>query len=220
LSIAISSPNILIIPGIDNSGPAHWQSIWENTLPNVARAQLGMWSQPHRNRWITKMGLAVRAVQKPVILVAHSLGCFAAAWWISREPEIERFNIRGAMLVAPPNVDVPQIDQRLAGFGPAPRVRFPFPTLLVGSENDPHCSFAHAQKLAKKWSARFINAGHFGHINTDSGVGDWPYGQHLLRSLIQSGAFEETAAARHRIDQFRHRQNALRAQTDKGHMQP
>ncbi len=88
------------------------------------------------------------------------------------------------MLVAPPNVDERPLDTRLISFGPAPKVKLPFPTILVGSENDPYCSFSHAQKLARRWDARFVNAGHFGHINAESKIGNWPYGLYLLSDLL------------------------------------
>ena len=33
------------------------------------------------------------------------------------------------------------------------------------------------------WKSRFVDAGWLGHINADSGVRDWPFGQYLLRQL-------------------------------------
>lgn len=140
---------------------------------------------PQRNSWVTNLGIAIRQASKPVILVAHSLGCHAVAWWAAQEPDAARSNIAGAMMVAPPNVDSRPNDPRIVAFSPVPRVPFPFPTLLVGSENDHYCSFEHAQKLARRWGARFVNAGRFGHINADSDIGDWPYGLYLLADLLK-----------------------------------
>lgn len=184
-------PTILLIPGLNNSGPTHWQTHWQNELPNSVRAELGSWDQPQRNSWITKVGIAVRQAEKPVVLVAHSLGCLATAWWIANEPNIAQFNIIGALLVAPCNVDSHPLDERLKQFGPAPRVKFPFPTVVVGSENDPYCTFDHARKLARKWGARFVNAGRFGHINAESGIGNWPYGLYLLEDLLRKNKSDE-----------------------------
>lgn len=178
-------PTILLIPGLNNSGQSHWQTHWENSIEGAQRVQLGNWTAPHKNSWITKLGVAIRQAEKPVIIVAHSLGCHALAWWAASEPDAAKSGVAGAMLVAPPNVDSHPIDDRLKSFSPAPRFVLPFPTLVVGSENDPYCSFDHSLKLARRWGARFINAGRFGHINADSGIGTWPYGQYLLGDLLR-----------------------------------
>ncbi len=180
-----AQPTILLIPGLNNSGPNHWQTYWENDLPNAHRVELGSWGQPRRNSWITKLGIAISQTDAPTILVAHSLGCLATAWWVANEPDVARFSIAGALLVAPCNVDSHPVDPRLKQFGPAPRVKFPFPTIVVGSENDPYCTLDHTKKLARKWGARFVNAGRFGHINAESGIGDWPYGLYLLGDLLR-----------------------------------
>ena len=37
----------------------------------------------------------------------------------------------------------------------------------------------------KAWGAQFIDHGACGHINADSGLGDWPEGRALLRSLVE-----------------------------------
>lgn len=195
----MTTANILIIPGLNNSGPTHWQTHWENQMQSASRVELGSWDAPHRNSWVTNLGFAIRQASKPVVLVAHSLGCHAVAWWAAQEPDAARSNIAGAMLVAPPNVDSRPNDPRIGAFGPAPRVTLPFPTLLVGSENDHYCTFEHAQKLARRWGARFVNAGRFGHINADSGIGDWPYGLYLLADLLRPERPGENREAAQRI---------------------
>jgi uncharacterized protein len=183
MSYAEQNPHFIIIPGLNNSGPHHWQTIWEKKLPNTVRAELGGWDNPRRSAWITNLGIAIRQIAGPKILVAHSLGCHAVAWWTKHEPEAGNLDISGALLVAQPDVDSVTKGSKLADFAPAPRTFLPFPTFLVGSQNDPYCSVQHAQKLARRWRARFINAGLFGHINADSDIGDWPYGLSLLDTL-------------------------------------
>lgn len=191
-----TDPNILIVPGLNNSGPDHWQSHWERDLPNTSRVELGAWSSPRRTSWTTNLGIAITSAAGPKILVAHSLGCLAIAWWVSQEPDAGKHGIAGAMLVAPPSVDNCPLDSRLANFAPAPRVILPFPTILVGSENDPYCSLRHAGKLARRWGARFVNAGPFGHINAASAIGDWPYGLYLLRSLLSEAEYRHEEASK------------------------
>src|SRR3546814_4634015 len=79
------SPLVLTVPGLNNSGPGHWQTIWETTRNDCERVDLGMWDRPHRNTWVNKLNAAIRQADRPVILVAHSLGCIAVAWWADRK---------------------------------------------------------------------------------------------------------------------------------------
>src|SRR3546814_3777941 len=79
------SPLVLTVPGLNNSGPGHWQTIWETTRNDCERVDLGMWGRPHRNTWVNKLNAAIRQADRPVILVAHSLGCIAVAWWAALE---------------------------------------------------------------------------------------------------------------------------------------
>src|SRR3546814_5540178 len=73
------SPLVLTVPGLNNSGPGHWQTIWETTRNDCERVDLGMWDRPHRNTWANKLNAAIRKADRPVILVAHSLGCIAGS---------------------------------------------------------------------------------------------------------------------------------------------
>ncbi len=177
-------PAILIVPGLNNSNPKHWQSIWERKLPNATRVDLGSWSDPHRNQWVNRLNLAIHRAARPVILVAHSLGCLAAAWWAEFEQPEHGNPVVGALLVAPPDVDRPGIDARISRFGFAPRNPLPFPAFLAASENDPYCKQRTALKLARDWDCRFAYAGAIGHINAESSIGDWAFGRKLLDLLI------------------------------------
>src|SRR5215217_2714954 len=96
-------PLALTIPGLNSSGPSHWQSIWENTRGDCERVDLGMWSSPRRNSWVTKLDHAIKTAPAPVILVAHSLGCLAVAWWAALEGQPYGWPVAGALLVAPPD---------------------------------------------------------------------------------------------------------------------
>src|SRR3546814_10263982 len=64
-----------------------------------------------------------------VILVAHSLGCIAVAWWAALERPPFGSPLAGARLVAPPDVDTVSMDGRLTAFGPAPKYCCLFPPL-------------------------------------------------------------------------------------------
>jgi len=92
--------------------------------------------------------------------------------------------IRGALLVAPGDVERPDLREQIPGWAPIVRQRLPFAATLVGSSTDPFCRHERAQSLAADWGARWVDLGAAGHINADSGLGDWPEGHALLQSLM------------------------------------
>jgi len=190
------TPTILTVPGLMNSGPGHWQSLWEKALPDCHRVELGSWDAPHRNAWITNLGHAIAQVDGPVILAAHSLGCHAVAWWAAFETGQLRDKVAGALLVAPPEVDSGAVDHRLVGFGPTPKGLLPFPSIVVASRNDPYIDFASARRLAQFWGSQFADAGESGHINAPSDLGEWNFGQFLLHRLTDRTAPADLAAVR------------------------
>lgn len=116
-------------------------------------------------------------------LVAHSLGCLAVAWWAAQASPDSLSKIRGALLVAPPDVDHVQAHRLLRPFAPAPPSRLPFPSMLVASRTDPYAAFAGLAKIAGEWGAALVDAGDAGHINVESGVEDRPDGLVLLDRL-------------------------------------
>lgn len=190
------APLILTVPGLANSGPGHWQTLWEEQRGDCRRVELGQWHQPHRNSWVNQLNLAIRSATsaanpRPVILVAHSLGCLAVAWWALLEGAAAGTLVAGALLVAPPDVDTAPDDARLAGFSPAPAAPLPFPTIVVASRNDPYMPIRTARRLAQAWQAGFADAGPIGHINAESGIAEWPFGQFLLGRLLARGSFSE-----------------------------
>ncbi|MEL0253444.1 MAG: alpha/beta hydrolase, partial [Novosphingobium sp.] len=91
---------------------------------------------------------------------------------------------RGALLVAPPDVEERPIDRRLTRFAPFPGGELPFPSILVASRNDPYMGIGQARNLARTWGSSFADAGEVGHINAESGLGDWTFGRLLLNRLL------------------------------------
>ena len=182
--ISVRKPQLLIVPGIDDSGPGHWQSIWERERDDCRRVDLGNWDRPHRNSWVNKINVAVLESDRPVVLVAHSLGCHAVAWWNLLERPGAGGKVIGALLVAPPTVENRLADSRLSAFAPLAREKLPFPSILAASRNDPYASYGHSRKMARLWGSRLVDAGWLGHINAESNVGNWPFGLHLLDRLL------------------------------------
>lgn len=179
-------PLILTVPGLANSGPDHWQTRWEQDRPDCRRVELGMWDRPHRNTWVNQLNLAIHRADRPVVLVAHSLGCLAVAWWARYERPAPDRPVIGALLVAPPEVDFFPLDERLSQFSPTPTEPLPFRSILVASRNDPYMGIHTARQLARTWGSAFADAGEVGHINAESRLGDWAFGRVLLEQLLSS----------------------------------
>jgi predicted alpha/beta hydrolase family esterase len=182
---------LLIVPGLENSGPDHWQTHWERELPEATRVDLGNWEKPHRNTWVNKLNLAIHRAGRPVILVAHSLGCLAVAWWARYEQPEPTGPVLGALLVAPPEVDFFPRDERLTPFAPIPLDPLPFASTLVASRNDPWISLPTAEWMAHKWGSEFVDVGEAGHINAETDLGSWLQGRELLARLQErTGLFD------------------------------
>lgn len=172
--------DVLILPGLWNSGPRHWQSIWHERYPHWLRAAHRDWTSPDREEWVAEIDAAIAGCSGAPILVAHSLGCMAVAHWaLSGSP----LKVAGAFLVAPSDVERPTFPVAEGKWAPIPRASLPFPSLVVGSANDPYTSPAHTRAIAAAWGSRLVEVGDAGHLNTDSGHGDWPDGLRLLEQF-------------------------------------
>ncbi|HSP13560.1 MAG TPA: alpha/beta hydrolase [Thermoanaerobaculia bacterium] len=170
---------VLILPGLYNSGPEHWQSRWEAAKPSFRRVNQDDWERPRCADWIARLDAAVRATPDAV-LVAHSSSCALIAHWVAGKPS---GRVHGAMLVAPSDPEAPSYPAGPTGFAPMPLRRFPFPSVVVASTNDPYVTSQRARQFAEAWGSRFVSIGNAGHINSQSGLGDWPAGFAILQEL-------------------------------------
>jgi uncharacterized protein len=169
----------LILPGIGNSGPAHWQSLWEAANPSFVRVQQRDWDSPVCEEWLEVLEKSVARFGVSAVLVAHSLACLLVAHWAVRT----QLKVKGALLVAPPNPDGPDFPKEAVGFSPLPGKPFTFPSIVVASSNDPYGNLEFAKSCALAWDSRFVDAGAVGHINSSSGLGEWREGFVLFQQL-------------------------------------
>ncbi len=174
--------NVLILPGWQGSGPQHWQSLWQ-AQQGFQRVDQHDWLRPLRGDWIARLEDVVLSANEPVVLVAHSLGCVLVAAWASHSRNTHR--VKAALLVAPGDVEREALRPVLTSWSPIALQPLPFKSTLVASQDDPYCSFERAQGFAAAWGSTLIDAGAVGHLNADSGLGDWPQGRALLNELIQ-----------------------------------
>ena len=174
----MTSTSIIIVPGWRDSGPGHWQTLWAERLPQARRVVQDDWHTPTRSAWVARLEEAVLEQPGGVVIVAHSLGCITTA---HMKPEAAA-RVRGALLVAPAD---PERRAVLSDFAPVPYAALPYRSILVASSNDPYCPIRLAGAYARAWGSEFVRLQNAGHINVDSGHGEWPLGRALLQSLTE-----------------------------------
>ena len=166
-----------MVPGYTNSGENHWQSRWQRNLKTATRVEQEDWHKPVLEDWTANLLAAIGAAPLPAVLVAHSLGCHVVVQAAQQFDEIARGKVRGAFMVAPPDVENPGLKPKhLMTFGPYPRDPLPFPSAVVASRTDRFCAISVADDMAASWGSLFIDAGDQGHLNAASGHGPWPEG--------------------------------------------
>ncbi|WEY39762.1 alpha/beta hydrolase [Paraburkholderia sp. SUR17] len=199
---------VLTLPGYLNSGPGHWQTRWETLqgrhgpargavsgAPSghfaFTRVQMADWDHPVREAWCRTLDEAIAAAEGPVLLAAHSMGCLTVAFWATQYATPERAaKVAGALLVAVPDPAGAVFPRDASGFSPVPLEPLPFPTTVVASSNDPYGGIAFSAACAQAWGSRWFDIGARGHINADSGLGDWEQGLAWLAELAREPRVE------------------------------
>lgn len=174
------------MPGLHDSGPAHWQSWLQSHYRHSVRVVQRDWNDPDLERWSARIGATLdRAGPGPWIAAAHSFGCLALARHLVDRPDSP---LRAALLVAPAEPDKFGLAESL------PQRKLAVPTLLVGSQTDPWMSGASARRWATRWGAHWINLGDAGHINAESGFGPLPLARRWVIAMQQRFAHEARPA--------------------------
>ncbi|NMG45412.1 alpha/beta hydrolase [Aromatoleum toluvorans] len=174
---------VFILPGLGGSGPAHWQSIWEASDSSLHRVVQRDWDHPDLKEWVATLQEHIAACEVAPILVAHSLACSLVAHWVNEHGK----GVKAALLVSPSDVESPEhTPPEVRGFSPVPLVRFPFPSTVVASTNDPRVALPRAEYFATSWGSRLVVIPEAGHINAESQLGEWPEGKALLWELRHS----------------------------------
>jgi predicted alpha/beta hydrolase family esterase len=171
----------LIVPGLKSSGPAHWQSWFEQRIPGSLRVIQRDWNDAHLPDWASRVRRDIARTPGKLFIVAHSFGVLAAVQAASDHAH----RISGALLVAPADPDTFRVSEFL------PHSRLGFPTVVVASTNDPWMTLERAAYWADRWGADLVNLGAAGHINAESGFGPWPEGLSLLERLRRAAEFKQ-----------------------------
>jgi predicted alpha/beta hydrolase family esterase len=178
------------IPGLYDSGPAHWQRHWQRDHGARVVEQRD-WETPQREEWVRTIEAAIGASSGPIALTGHSLGCATIAWWAASTRHAAR--VRGALLVAPSDVEAPTFPPGPAGFGPMPLAPLPFPSRVVASTDDPYATLDRARRFATAWRSDMTILADAGHLNSASGLGAWSEGYALLAPWLEEDGSPERA---------------------------
>lgn len=186
-----AEPTIVIVPGLRDHVPEHWQTLLAQRLDKVRTVAPLEHDKLSLAARIAALDAVVADIDGPVVLVAHSAGVMITVHWAQQN----RRPIRGALLATPADLETPlpsgypTVDELAAGgWNPIPRRRLPFPSVVAASTTDPLAAYRRVAGMAEVWGSRLVDLGDVGHLNPASGYGDWPRAQELLNELIASTA--------------------------------
>ncbi|MEQ1770263.1 MAG: alpha/beta hydrolase [Devosia sp.] len=179
----LSEADILIVPGLGNSGPGHWQSRWADRMNTARVVEQSEWDEPLLADWVDRIFHEIMLSTRPVLLIGHSLGVSAIIH--TAQLRIKDTKVRGAFLVSPPDLERVDMPAEIHGFRNVPTDPLPFPSMVVGSESDPYAFHDRIRGFASDWGSDFQTAGNAGHVNVESGHGPWPEGLLMLGELMK-----------------------------------
>lgn len=184
----MTAPTYVIVPGLRGHVEEHWQTLLAGTLadslivPPLENDPVNLVAR------LAALEKTVAAATGPVILVAHSAGVPTVVYWAQQTAE----NAAGALLATPPDLTKPMhaphpTPEQLAeaGWGELPMTPLPFPSIVVGSTNDPLADIEAVTGYAEAWGSKFVNVGAVGHLNPVGGYGPWPQAVELLSEVCE-----------------------------------
>jgi len=174
---------VLIVPGLRDSAPVHWQSQWQRQIPGARRVAQQDWQNPDVARWTEALRRELAAAPEPPMIIAHSFGCLATVC-----AAYAGANIRAALLVAPADPERFGIDADLTDRP------LPFTSTMIASSNDPWLKLMRAGALASIWGSQLVVYRNAGHINAESGFGPWPQGLTHVHELASRAAHRDSSA--------------------------
>jgi predicted alpha/beta hydrolase family esterase len=183
-----AAPTIVIVPGLRDHVPDHWQTLLAERLPNAITVPRMTHDKLSCAGWVETLERTLAPIDGPVVLVAHSGGVMIVVHWAQRHYR----PIKHALLATPADLESPlppgyptRATLEENGWLPTPRAPLPFPSIVAASDNDPLASIDRVSSLAQAWGSRLVNLGSVGHLNPASGYGDWPQADQFVRELLQ-----------------------------------
>jgi len=168
--------DLVLVPGFKDSGPHHWQTLWQQQGPFFQRITQKRWDVPDIELWVSAIHRLLTLRGRPAVLIGHSLGALASSCIaVDRNPLLA-----GVMLVAPAE------PVRFEAEDLVPQHTLGLPSLVVASHDDPTMRFHRAEFWSGVWGAKLVDLGEAGHINAEAGFGPWPHGLDLLVEFVQT----------------------------------
>lgn len=183
---------LLVIPGLNDSGPAHWQSWLQGQFSRRAtRVDQDDWASADLARWSQRIEMTLaRHPGSRWVAAAHSFGCLALLRHLAQGGE----GVQAALLVAPAD------PAKFGVAGKMPQSPLAIPSVLLASETDPWMTFESAGAWARVWGSQTISLGDAGHINTEAGFGPLPPAKALIELMVQRLERERRMARAHPLE--------------------
>ncbi|WFR73032.1 alpha/beta hydrolase [Prescottella defluvii] len=187
----MSAPTIVIVPGLADPTPGHWQNLLTEQLQPVRVVPPLQHDRLSCTAQVEALNRVIAEIPGPIVLVAHSAGVLTTVHWAHRH----RGPVVGALLATPPDFDsrlpagypTPEALTR-NGWTPIPTEPLPFPSIVAVSANDALASADRVHALAQRWGSRTVDLGAVGHLNPSSGFGYWPLAEQLVSALVHEAA--------------------------------
>lgn len=166
---------VLILHGWEGSDAPHWQSYLATELAKdygkVSFLKFSNFNHPNINIWMNELRDELVEFD-PNIVVCHSLAC---TLWFHLCNNYDIPTIKKIFLVAPPSNNS-KIEE-LNDFFPvsSPKNLNAKNALLVTSTNDPYLNKQEARELQESLNIDMKVLENAGHINSDSGFGEWKW---------------------------------------------
>ena len=178
---------VLLLHGWGGSNFPHWQSWLAGEIAKdygcVYFLKFSDFDRPKYELWMQELKTALEKF-KPDIVVCHSLA--NTLWFHYCQTQRLEKKLQKLYLVAPPSMDC-AIDE-LREFFPVtlPSSLNAAHSLLITSTNDPYMTQDEAQNLQKKLGVKMEVLENAGHINADSGFGEWQWMLQELQKELNS----------------------------------
>ncbi|MDQ8703561.1 alpha/beta hydrolase [Streptomyces sp. LHD-70] len=179
-------PTVVIVPGLRDHVPHHWQTLLAERLDTVRLLPPLQTGRLNRDAQVAALERTLGEISGPVVLVAHSAGVVTVVHWAQQH----QHTVRGALLATPPDFAAPlgeghpsPDDLSENGWTPVPMKPLPFPSIVAASTDDPLAAYDRVAEMADAWGSRLVNLGPVGHLNPASGYGEWPRADEFVREL-------------------------------------
>ncbi|TKI70998.1 serine hydrolase family protein [Sulfurimonas crateris] len=174
---------VLILHGWGGSNFPHWQSWLASEIAKdygcVSFLKFSDADFPNKNKWLVQLTKELQDF-KPDIVICHSV---ANTLWFHLCHEGKTEEIENLFLVVPPSMkcDI----EELKSFFPCkiPTNLHAKNSLLITSTDDPYMTRQEADELQKALGIEMLILKNAGHVNSDSGYGEWPWMLETINNL-------------------------------------